>query len=80
MINRQMSRTLKWIALIVVALGAICCVVNLAEFNDRNLGLMIGIGFLVGGLQILVFGAIAPLMQRKQEEHAVGEPAREKAY
>jgi hypothetical protein len=67
--NREMSRTLKWIALLVVALGAICCVVNIAHFNDRNLGLMIGIGFLVGGIQILVFGAIAPLMQRRQEEN-----------
>ncbi|TJY41847.1 hypothetical protein E5161_11635 [Cohnella pontilimi] len=77
--NREMSRTLKWISVIVVALGAVFCMLNLAEFNDRNLGLMIGIGFLVGGIQILVFGAIAPLMQKRQEESADKsmEPAKE---
>jgi EamA domain-containing membrane protein RarD len=67
--NREMSRTLKWIAVMVVAVGVICSAVNIAHFNDRNLGLMVGIGFLVGGIQILVFGAIAPLMQRRQEEN-----------
>ncbi|MBW5445996.1 hypothetical protein GE107_07975 [Cohnella sp. CFH 77786] len=77
MVNRQMSRTLKWIAAIVVTLGIVCCISNMAEFNDRNLGLMVGIGFLVGGLQILVFGAIAPLMQRRQEENVIGETAQE---
>jgi Na+/phosphate symporter len=77
--NREMSRTLKWIAVFVVALGAICCMLNLAQFNDRNLGLMIGIGFLVGGIQILVFGAIAPLMQKRQEDNTspAMEPAKE---
>lgn len=79
MSNIQMSRTLKWFAAIALVIGVICCVVNIAEFSDRNLGLMVGIGFLVGGIQILVFGAIAPLMQRKQEEIAVGEAMREHA-
>lgn len=74
--NRQMSRTLKWIATIVVLMGTVFCILNMAEFNDRNLGLMVGIGFLVGGLQILVFGAIAPLMQRRQEDGAMAEAVR----
>lgn len=68
--NRRMSRTLKWVSAIVIALGVVCCIANLSEFNDRNLGLMIGIGLLVGGGQILLFGAIAPLMQRVSEEKA----------
>lgn len=70
MTNRRMSRTLKWVSAIVIALGVLCSVLNIAEFNDRNLGLMIGIGLLVGGGQILLFGAIAPLMQKVSEEKA----------
>lgn len=79
MINRSMSRTLKWIAVVTVALGVICCIWNIAaaEFNDRNLGLMIGIGFLVGGVQILLFGAVVPLMQRQREEGIAAQPAQE---
>ncbi|WP_276353406.1 hypothetical protein [Cohnella caldifontis] len=68
MVQRQMSRSLKWISAIVVALGIVFCLANLAEFNDGNLGLMVGIGFLIGGLQILLFGTIVPLMHRMQEE------------
>jgi sugar phosphate permease len=65
--NKEMARMLKWVAMIVIGVGVICCIMNLAEFNDRNLGLMVGIGFLVGGSQIMLFGVIAPLMQRNQE-------------
>ncbi|WP_373233055.1 hypothetical protein [Cohnella sp.] len=65
--NREMARMLKWVAMVVIGVGIICCMMNLAEFNDRNLGLMVGIGFLVGGSQIMLFGVIAPLMQRNNE-------------
>jgi hypothetical protein len=65
--NKEMSRMLKWVAMIVIGVGIVCCILNIAQFNDRNLGLMVGIGFLIGGSQILLFGVIAPLMQRNQE-------------
>ena len=65
--NREMSRMLKWVAMVVVSVGIVCCLLNIAQFNDRNLGLMVGIGFLIGGSQIMLFGVIAPLMQRNQE-------------
>ncbi|QJD85344.1 hypothetical protein [Cohnella herbarum] len=65
--NKEMSRMLKWVAMIVIGVGIVCCIMNIAQFNDRNLGLMVGIGFLIGGSQILLFGVIAPLMQKNQE-------------
>jgi hypothetical protein len=65
--NKEMARMLKWVAMIVIGVGIVCCMMNIAQFNDRNLGLMVGIGFLVGGSQIMLFGVIAPLMQRNQE-------------
>lgn len=72
--NREMGRMLKWVAMVVLAVGLICCLLNITEFNDRNLGLMIGLGFLVGGSQIMLFGVIAPLMQRNQETTAQQAP------
>jgi len=65
--NKEMSRMLKWVAMIVLGVGILCCLLNIAQFNDRNLGLMVGIGFLIGGSQIMLFGVIAPLMQKNQE-------------
>ncbi|WP_239615753.1 hypothetical protein [Cohnella mopanensis] len=69
--NKEMSRMLKWVAMIVLGVGVLCCLMNLAQFNDRNLGLMVGIGFLIGGSQIMLFGVIAPLMQRNQDSSPV---------
>lgn len=73
----SMSRTLQWISAIVIGLGVVLCLAFMAEFHDRNLGLMIGIGFLIGGLKILLFGAIAPLMQRREEQAAGGRTVRD---
>jgi hypothetical protein len=75
----DLGKALRWIAAAVIALGIVCSAVNIANFSDRNLGLMIGIGFLVGGIQILVFGAIAPLLQQKSRELPVPETGREPA-
>ncbi|KIL36616.1 hypothetical protein SD71_06240 [Cohnella kolymensis] len=75
--NREMARMLKWVALMVIGVGILCCMFNLAEFNDRNLGLMVGIGFLVGGSQIMLFGVIAPLMQKNQESSESVQTAKE---
>ncbi|MFB9274692.1 hypothetical protein [Cohnella cellulosilytica] len=68
--NKEMARMLKWVAMVVIAVGIVCCVLNIAQFNDQNLGLMIGIGFLIGGAQIMLFGVVAPLMQKNQESPA----------
>jgi len=73
----DMFRALKWISAIVIACGIVCCIWNLSQFNDRNLGLMVGFGFLVGGIQILMFGMIAPLMQKKTEELPLSDPTEE---
>jgi hypothetical protein len=77
--NKEMSRMLKWAAMIVIGVGIVCCIMNIAQFNDRNLGLMVGIGFLIGGCQIMLFGVIAPLMQRNQELTQAEVAAKERA-
>ncbi|MEK0313550.1 hypothetical protein [Cohnella sp. 56] len=65
--RKDMTIALKWTAGVIIALGVIFSAFNMNEFNDGNLGLMIGIGFLVGGLQILLFGVAAPLMMKKSD-------------
>ncbi|CAI6081737.1 hypothetical protein [Cohnella sp. JJ-181] len=65
--RKDMTIALKWTAAVIIAFGVICSALNMNEFNDGNLGLMIGIGFLVGGLQILLFGVAAPLMMKKSD-------------
>jgi len=77
--NKEMGRMLKWVAMVVIAVGIVCCLMNIAQFNDRNLGLMVGIGFLIGGVQIMLFGVIAPLMQKNQENAAPASGSEELA-
>lgn len=70
-----MFRAFKWISAIVIVCGIIFSAVNISRFNDGNLGLMIGFGFLVGGILIWMFGMVAGLMQKNEETQA--EPAKE---
>lgn len=63
----DMFKALKWIAAMVILVGIICSAVNISEFSDSNLGLMVGIGFLFGGVEIWGFSAIAGLLQRNEE-------------
>ncbi|CAM3702044.1 hypothetical protein COLU111180_03915 [Cohnella lubricantis] len=73
----DMFKALKWIAAIVIACGIICSAVHITEFSDSNLGLMIGIGFLFGGVQIWMFSAIAGLLLRSGEQQA--KPSEERS-
>lgn len=49
-----------WIAL---AIGVVLCLFNLHEFNDRNVGLMVGIGFLVGSVFIYSSGMAVNMVE-----------------
>jgi hypothetical protein len=56
---------LAWVALIT---GVVLCLINLNEFNDRNLGLMVGIGFLVGSVFIYVIAKSIGLVHTRHED------------
>ena len=47
---------MNWAAWIALAAGILTCLIQQGDFSDRNLGLMIGIGLIVGGIQILIIG------------------------
>ena len=60
---------MAWIALIT---GVAMCATNIREFSDRNLGLMVGIGFLVGSVFIYVIAkAVGLVNARGVDEDAI---------
>lgn len=64
----DMFKALKWISAIVIVCGIICSAVNITEFSDTNLGLMVGIGFLFGGVLIWACSAFTGLVLRNDEK------------
>lgn len=53
-----------WVTLII---GLVMIGVNLSFFSDRNLGLMVGIGFVVGSIVIYFLGKYMGVMRKKEE-------------
>ncbi|EFM09205.1 MULTISPECIES: hypothetical protein [Paenibacillus] len=56
-----------WAALTV---GVVLCLMYLQPFNDQNWGLMIGIGFLVGSVNIYVIRTAIHLVNERREQNA----------
>lgn len=54
------------IAWTLLVCGVVLVLFNLSEFNDRNLGLMVGIGFLVGSVFIYTIGTNMHLVQARK--------------
>lgn len=54
-----------WIAL---AIGIVTILFNLSDFSDRNLGLMVGIGFVVGSIFIFIIGKSLGILRKKEED------------
>jgi hypothetical protein len=53
---------MTWIAWVVLGTGVLLCIMNLNQFNDRNTGLMVGIGFLVASVFIFLIGTAIGLV------------------
>ncbi|GAB2670117.1 hypothetical protein ACFQWB_04365 [Paenibacillus thermoaerophilus] len=49
----------------VLAIGLVLCLFNLGHFSDRNVGLMVGLGFLVGSVHIYVIGTAIGLVHAR---------------
>lgn len=54
-----------WITLIG---GLFVCLFNLSHFSDSNLGLMVGIGMMIAGMQIYGIGTFVNLLHTKTEK------------
>lgn len=55
----SVMNTIAWL---VLGAGLLLCLLNLSEFTDKNLGLMIGIGCLIASVQIYVIGTVVHLL------------------
>ncbi|KIL41439.1 hypothetical protein SD70_07310 [Gordoniibacillus kamchatkensis] len=56
------------IAWLVLGIGLLLCLINISEFTDQNLGLMIGIGCLIASVQIYVVGTVVHLLQNNAKQ------------
>lgn len=61
----RLVKIMTAIAWLVLGIGVVMCLANITEFNDRNWGLMIGIGFLVGSVFIYVIGTAIGLVHKR---------------
>jgi hypothetical protein len=64
---RRLVTLMTWMAWVILGIGVLLCLVNLYEFNDRNLGLMVGIGFLVGSVHIYFIGTAMGLVHERHQ-------------
>ncbi|SFM14518.1 hypothetical protein SAMN03159341_11822 [Paenibacillus sp. 1_12] len=55
-----------WVAL---GIGVLLCLMNLSHFSDRNTGLMVGLGFIVGSVHIFVIGTAMGLVHKRHQDH-----------
>lgn len=63
--SKKLVKIMTIIAWTVLSIGVILCLANITDFNDRNWGLMIGIGFLVGSVFIYTIGTAIALVHSR---------------
>lgn len=54
-----------WTAL---TLGVLMCLVNITHFSDKNVWLMVGLGFMVGSVFIFVIGTAIGLVHARMSQ------------
>ena len=71
---KRLVKAMTAIAWVVLSIGVILSVANLSHFSDQNVGLMVGIGFLIGSVHIYVIGtAIGLVHARLNQEQPPGD-------
>lgn len=59
---KRLVNVMTIIAWGVLSIGVILCLINMSHFSDKNIGLMVGIGFLIGSVHIYVIGTAIGLV------------------
>ncbi|MBD2871613.1 hypothetical protein [Paenibacillus arenilitoris] len=62
---KRLVKAMTAIAWAVLIVGVVLCVANLSHFSDQNVGLMVGIGFLIGSVHIYVIGTAIGLVHAR---------------
>ncbi|OMF29090.1 hypothetical protein BK133_18300 [Paenibacillus sp. FSL H8-0548] len=67
---KRLVNAMTVIAWVILAIGVLLSLINLSHFSDQNVGLMVGIGFLIGSVHIYVIGTAIGLVhaRRNQEQ------------
>ncbi|WP_139990683.1 hypothetical protein [Paenibacillus paridis] len=63
---KRLVKAMTAIAWVVLAIGVLLSLVNLSHFSDQNVGLMVGIGFLIGSVHIYVIGTAIGLVHARR--------------
>lgn len=62
-----------WLTLAIgvgVVLWSFLAATDIGELNDRNSGLMIGVGFMVGSVFIYTIGTFINMVENRKSEHS----------
>ncbi|MGM0884492.1 MAG: hypothetical protein ACQEXQ_26065 [Bacillota bacterium] len=72
---KRLVKAMTAIAWAVLSIGVLLCLVNLSHFSDQNVGLMVGIGFLIGSVHIYVIGTAIGLVHARlyQEQPTIDQ-------
>lgn len=72
---KRLVKAMTAIAWGVLGIGVLLCLVNLSHFSDQNVGLMVGIGFLIGSVHIYVIGTAIGLVHARlhQEQTTINQ-------
>lgn len=62
---KRLVHMMTVIAWVILGVGFLLCLFNLGHFSDQNVGLMVGIGFLVGSVHIYVIGTAIGLVHAR---------------
>lgn len=73
---KRLVNVMTAIAWGVLAIGFVLCLINLSHFSDKNIGLMVGIGFLIGSVHIYVIGTAIGLVHARMNSNAANKDAR----
>jgi hypothetical protein len=65
---KRLVNAMTIIAWAILAIGVTLCLINLSHFSDKNVGLMVGIGFLIGSVHIYVIGTAIGLVHARRNE------------
>jgi len=62
---KRLVKAMTFMAWAVLIIGTVLCLFNLSHFSDKNVGLMVGLGFLVGSVHIYVIRTAIDLVHTK---------------
>ncbi|TYP72600.1 hypothetical protein [Paenibacillus methanolicus] len=63
---KRIFSTMNIMAWLCLAIGVVMCIWNLSHFSDKNLTLMVGIGFLVGSVFIYTIGTAINMVENRK--------------